>query len=347
MPIFNFFEKRFDRVRNRDKKIYYTLLDNLCKIAIEFGSINTRFSMPHSADIESNRELAIIILLATTQAITSEEMYYFDLIKECADFSSKYPTLAEWVFFDEGQSRQDSRQKLKSNTRYYLLKILGDLASDKSTHELVIDSYEYLYHQIARSESDEFQTSRRMLDYIKFDVINDIFYIKNNDSLLLIKSIYEEMEDFMNINSQFKHQRAKSILWMDKDDIAEMKKAYEYIKVAYYNTETNFNRNPRKTHLNISLGHIAYTRALIYGRICFLENYVNLDSVMLALAFYERALFDSVNREELKILREGKTDKRIRHDLKCLLDFIADSAEVAVDKKQSAADLMSRLDIFH
>ena len=344
MPTFNFVEKKFDRVLNRDRKIYHTLLDNLCKIAVEFGAMNAKFSMPDSTTIESDKELSIIILLATTQAIASEEMYYFDLIKECADFSSKYDTLAEWAFFDEGQTRQDSRQKLKSNTRYYLLKILGDIASDKSKHDLVISSYKYLYQQVARSEPDEFLTSRKMLDYIKFDVINDIFYIKNNVSLELIKSIYEQMEDVMNINSQFKHQRAKSILWLEKNDISEMKKAYGYIKVAYYNTDINLKRNPSKWHLNISLGHIAYTRALIYGRICFLEKYVDIDNTLLSLEFYQKALFNPVNREELKILREGKTDKRIRHDLRYLLEHILGSEKINEDKKCEASDLM--LDIF-
>lgn len=345
MPRFGFVENIFDKVKNRNIKRYFTVLDNLFRIAIKFGEKHAHYAYPKLSAISAEQDLAIIILLATQQAITSYDMYYFDIVKECSEFSDKFPMLAAWIYIDDGLSRKGSKQRLNANTRYYLLKILGEYSGDTKKHSAIIDAYKYIYDKIAEAEDESFDITRKMLDYVKFDVINDIFYRKNNSAPQLIKNIYEALEPDMNTNSQFKHQRAKSILWLSKDDFEEISKAIGYIDLAYHNTETLL-RTRHNRFLNISLGHISYTRALLYGRRCSIENYSNEDGLKSALSYYREALLSPINREELDALRAQQTDRRIRDDLQKLVEYIFNSTGVDVDISKDAEALRIELNCF-
>ncbi len=345
MPRFGFVENIFDKIKSKNIRRYFTILDNLFRIAIKFGEKNVHYAYPKLSSISTEQDLAIIILLATQQAITSYDMYYFDIVKECSEFSDKFPMLAEWVYIDDGLSRRGSKQRLNANTRYYLLKILGEYSADIKKHSIIINAYKYIYAKIAESETDSFDITRKMLDFIKFDVINDIFYRKNNSAPQLIKNIYEALEPDMNTNSQFKHQRAKSILWLSKDDLEEISKAIGYIDLAYHNTETLL-RARYNRFLNISLGHISYTRALLYGRRCSIQKYSNEDNIKSALSYYREALLNPINREELDALRTQKADRRIRDDLQKLVEYILTSTDIDADIFRDAEGLRIELNCF-
>ena len=149
----------------------------------------------------------------------------------------------------------------------------------------------------------------------------------------------------MNTNSQFKHQRAKSILWLSKDDLEEISKAIGYIDLAYHNTETLL-RARYNRFLNISLGHISYTRALLYGRRCSIQKYSNEDNIKSALSYYREALLNPINREELDALRTQKADRRIRDDLQKLVEYILTSTDIDADIFRDAEGLRIELNCF-
>lgn len=345
MPRFGFVENKFNVVKGHKVRVFRTLLDNIFVNAEKFGRTHHGYAYPSLSDISGFHDLVIIILLATQQSISSYDMRYFDIYKECADFSNRFPTLTEWIYIDTNLTRLDSKYRLNSNTRYYLLKFLGDYSADSNNHPEIIDAYKYIYNKISLAEGDSFHTTRKMLDYVKFDVINDIFYRKNNSGVNLIKNIYESLEDEMNTEPQFKHQRAKSILWLYEDNVDELYRAADYINLSHHNTEVLYKSNGNKL-LNISLGHIEYTRSLIYGRICSLENYANEENIKISLGYYSEALLNPVNSKELESLREEDTDKRIRNDLEKLLMFIADGNGLDDGMIQQALTFRDTLDCF-
>lgn len=346
IPQLGFVEYYFDVVKNEKKKRYSTLLDNLFKLAVNFGDDDSHYIFPNLELISKDHDLAIIILLATQQAINSYDMYYFDIVKECADFSNKFPTLAEWIYINEGLTRKGSKQRLSATTRYYLLKILGDYAENAKKHTEIIDAYKYIYEKISNAETTNFEITRKMLDYVKFDVINDIFSKRKNPGVAkLIKSIYESLEPVMNTNPQFKHQRAKSILWLSKDDFGEITKAISYIDLAYHNTETMI-KTSRSNFLRISLGHISYTRSLLLGRKCSIEHYSSEENIKLALSYYREALLNPVNKEELDALRTRKADRRIRSDLQKLIESVLNTTGFDPEITKTAQELREDLNCF-
>lgn len=181
-----------------------------------------------------------------------------------------------------------------------------------------------------------------MLDYVKFDVINDIFYIKNNSCIKLIKNIYEALEPDMNTSPQFKHQRAKSILWLLENNFDEILKAIDYINLSYYNTKTLIEKTNNR-FLKISLGHISYTRALLYGRKCSIEGYSDEENIKSALLYYQEALFNPINKDELDTLRSHKADRRIIDDLKKIIDYIFNADNIDLEISIEAQMLCENL----
>lgn len=339
IPTFLFEEYRQKLSSWKKYRVTYTLLDNLYRIAVDFSAEHPEFVLPDLSGINSVPEFALVLLLATQQTVSSYDIYYFDIMLECNQFTEQYPMLAQFVYFEEGVSRRDSRQKMVVNARYYLLKVLGDYANDKEKHELILEAYRYLYEHIAYAE-DSFDITRKMLDFIKFDVINDVFYRKNNVVISLIKYLYEQLEPEMNVNPQFKHQRAKSILWLCDKSLDDVREAAEYIALAKHDTKNRLSHS-QSIPLKISLEHIRYTQSKIYGRLCALEHYTEPKNIELAIQYYNEALFSPENAEELKALREKKAEKRFYNDLKDLINFLRDNGEGAMTELREKALMLS------
>lgn len=222
-----------------------------------------------------------------------------------------------------------------------MLSYLGEYAKSVENYENILMAYRYIYQQIRNAES-EFDCPRKMLDFIKFDVLNDVFYRNNNSVIELIKYIYEGMENDMNINPQFKHQRAKSIFWLCPNNNAEIEDAIKYVDLARHDVEVILKHRYNKK-LKISLEHIKYTQASIYGRLCALNNYKDNEITVKMLQYYKEALSSDENYGNREDLVRKKTEKYIYEDLQGLLNYFVsnypvDSA-VVLETKQLATEL--------
>jgi len=206
----------------------------------------------------------------------------------------------------------------------------------KMNYQNILQAYKYIYSRISNAEN-EFYVPRKMLDFIKFDVLNDVFYRNNRTVIELIKYIYEGLEDVMNVNPQFKHQRAKSIFWMCPDEYSEIKEAAKYVDLARHDIE-NILKTKDNEKLKISLEHTKYTQASIYGRVCALEHYIDKINVIKSVNYYYEALSSSENTVELDALKEKKAEKHIYQDLISILNYL-----VHCDYKQEMEVSVSNL----
>lgn len=340
-----FINREFVKLRYKKKSfyVYYTILDNLCMIANKFSNIDRMFNLPDLSIYSSSKELALLILLATQHSLSSYDLFYFNLHNEAERIAEGFPVHFEIIYFEHNISRIDSNMKLISNSRYFLMKYLGDYAKSPKNHQNILFAYKYIYEQIHDAE-DEFNIPRKMLEFIKFDVLNDVFYRKNNTVINLIKHIYEGMEDVMNVNPQFKHQRAKSIFWLCPDSLDEITDAAKYVSLARYDIE-NILKSKYNEKLKISLEHVKYTQASIWGRICCLQNYSNRDSVINSINYYDEALSSYENYDERIALMEKKTDKHIYEDLINLLKYIEDTMKDNTELVQKANSLAAKLNL--
>lgn len=313
----------------KEFRVARTILDNLYIIQDKFQSDKKLPDFLTLSKDLSIKKLALLIILATNKEISSYELSYFDIRKEAVYLAQDYPVLFEIGYYRFALPIIDSIYKFATNSRYYLLKYLGDFSKTQDKYELIIDSYKYIYQCIKQNEK-AFIVPRKMLGFLRFDVLSDIFYKNNNYTTDLINNIYKRFEDELNDSPQFKHQRAKSILWRFNKDLSNMQEAAKYIELAKYDTE-NLLKSRQNDKLEISLEHIKYTQSIIYGRICSLEGYSNSDTIRIAIQYYLEALTSDNNKLELDDIRKKKTYKFIYADLQSLIKYVKNNSQDYTD----------------
>lgn len=309
----------------KELRVARTILDNLYIIQDKFQYDKKLPDFLTLSKDLSIRKLALLIILATNKEISSYELSYFDIREEALSLAKDYPILFEIGYYRFALPIIDSIYKFATNSRYYLLKYLGDFSKNQKKYDLIIDSYKYIHRRIKQNE-ESFIVPRKMLGFLRFDVLSDIFYKNNNYTTDLINNIYKRFEDELNDSPQFKHQRAKSILWRFNKDLSNMQEAAKYIELAKYDTE-NILKSRKNDKLEISLEHIKYTQSIIYGRICTLEEYSNSNTIRIAVQCYLEALTSDNNKLELDDIREKKTYKFIYADLQSLIEYVNNNSQ--------------------
>lgn len=309
----------------KELRVARTILDNLYIIQDKFQYDKKLPDFLTLSKDLSIRKLALLIILATNKEISSYELSYFDIREEALSLAKDYPILFEIGYYRFALPIIDSIYKFATNSRYYLLKYLGYFSKNQKKYDLIIDSYKYIHRRIKQNE-ESFIVPRKMLGFLRFDVLSDIFYKNNNYTTDLINNIYKRFEDELNDSPQFKHQRAKSILWRFNKDLSNMQEAAKYIKLAKYDTE-NILKSRKNDKLEISLEHIKYTQSIIYGRICALEEYSNSNTIRIAVQCYLEALTSDNNKLELDDIREKKTYKFIYADLQSLIEYVNNNSQ--------------------
>lgn len=309
----------------KELRVARTILDNLYIIQDKFQYDKKLPDFLALSKDLSIKKLALLIILATNKEISSYELSYFDIREEALSLAKDYPILFEIGYYRFALPIIDSIYKFATNSRYYLLKYLGDFSKNQKKYDLIIDSYKYIHRRIKQNE-ESFIVPRKMLGFLRFDVLSDIFYKNNNYTTDLINNIYKRFEDELNDSPQFKHQRAKSILWRFNKDLSNMQEAAKYIELAKYDTE-NILKSRKNDKLEISLEHIKYTQSIIYGRICALEEYSNSNAIRIAVRCYLEALTSDNNKLELDDIREKKTYKFIYADLQSLIEYVNNNSQ--------------------
>lgn len=309
----------------KELRVARTILDNLYIIQDKFQYDKKLPDFLTLSKDLSIKKLALLIILATNKEISSYELSYFDIREEALSLAKDYPILFEIGYYRFALPIIDSIYKFATNSRYYLLKYLGDFSKNQKKYDLIIDSYKYIHRRIKQNE-ESFIVPRKMLGFLRFDVLSDIFYKNNNYTTDLINNIYKRFEDELNDSPQFKHQRAKSILWRFNKDLSNMQEAAKYIELAKYDTE-NILKSRKNDKLEISLEHIKYTQSIIYGRICALEEYSNSNAIRIAVRCYLEALTSDNNKLELDDIREKKTYKFIYADLQSLIEYVNNNSQ--------------------
>lgn len=337
IPTFLSIEKKYVSHKKRCIKYFHSILDNLCKIATDFSDTSESFQLPNLSTLSSTREIALLILLATQQSLSTYEQYYFGVETEARKIADLYPVHFEMSVFDYNLSRRDSKVKILVNSRFYLLKHLGEYAKQEKNYNQILSAYKYIYEQISDAEYGEQYISRQMLEFIKFDVLSDVFHMDNRSVIKIIKYIYEGLEDVMNINPQFKHQRAKSIFWLCPNEIEEIAEAVKYIDLSRYDIE-NMLKMKDNEKLKISLEHVKYTQASIYGRYCNLQQYSDEKTIIKAIKLYDEAINSDENSDERKALMEKRAKKHIYQDLINLIKYII-ASELDSETKRIATVL--------
>lgn len=312
---------RFSFSKLRIKKDYYqkTLLDNL----IENSTLNNNsaYQFNLNNDEVTKKHLLFLILIATDNVINLDTIYNYSIANECTYFINKFNCIFDKIKVDaDSVSRVDNRIKIICNARYCVLNWLYNFGENEYNFHILIEAYKLLWNNM--EEKDKRKKIKNMLEYVKFDVLNDIYSRQNKPCVKLIKFLYESFENEMNSDFQFKHQRAKSIMRLESNSLKEMKNAANYINIAIHNAKQEIDDNPYNPYLPFSLAHLKLTRAFIYGRRANLYNFNDLEIVKKSFEYYMESLLDVNNKKALLSLKTRNNFQINRKDLAELLRFL-------------------------
>ena len=301
-----------------------SLLDNLL-IVSKHSNLSYK-AMKFKFEIKDVYTMKILILLAIREKLSSQEFVDFGIEREVYVLLHKLSPIIDEDYTNiiERDSMNSSTYKIYANSRYWLLNKLGTYASDSSKHKLIIDAYYEIIENLIKNHSIEYKIIE---DYIKYDIINEIFFRPDRGNLLLIKSLYDGLNDLLSFNPQFFHQKAKCYLWhcnYSSDPKPEIKDALRFAKLAKHDTQLKYNKNNPK--VIISLAHIDFTLALIYAKYNNIANYENSKLFKESLPVIKAALESPYNREYFLRLIQ-RNNKKI-NDINNLFNYVTTSKDL-------------------
>lgn len=162
--------------------------------------------------MQTVKEVACLIVLATMEKIYSKDVVILNLEEEFVLQKKKaFPLIEDegtWDF--EISTDNNSPMKYVVNAKFWLYNQLDSLARTNSGREKIIEAYRYIVQKIIEhyGKPDLKRGERNALykEYILFDNINQIFASQGN---VLIRGIYETLNDLLSTDPNYLHQRAK------------------------------------------------------------------------------------------------------------------------------------------
>lgn len=304
-----------------------SILDNIFIIDEITYSKNRVFTAPKLLSL-LKEELVALIILATKETLSSFDIVKFDLSKEIGLFHEKVEPAIQYEYTSRLERINHSGYKIIPNAKYWILKTLGNYSKLKVNQPHIVEAYKYISFSIKQSCDSDYEFSKEISKYIKFDIINDIFPRYEKGSVTLINSIYEGLHDILSTDPQYFHQRAKSKLWLNHDDINELSEALKYARKSKHDIEVSKDINNK--YVKSSLSHIAFTIALIYGRISNLVSYRDAKILEDTIDSYYEALTDTSNFAYVKNLlnKTKKFPHKDTADLTRLIENVGSNVDI-------------------
>lgn len=239
-----------------------------------------------------------------------------ELIEEIGFIHQKVKPALEFVYTDYFEKESYSGYKLLPNANFWILKTLGNFAESRENNLKIVEAYKYIIGLYKRKLPKDREFSNAVMDYVKFDTINDIFPVKNHGVSPLINLIYEHLNDYTAQNPHYFHQKAKAKFWMYPKDLKELRNALQLALKA--KNDLGISENTHNERVQRSLSHMQFTIATIQGRIAEILNYQDQGELSKAIHAYENAFKYKENQNYFTQFK----DRNFRHEKADLFSLI-------------------------
>lgn len=304
----------YNKKRNMLDQLLYT--ENELKI-------KGKFSIEH-IKVKSNKELALLIVLAIREKLYSSDIVNFAFDQEIGDTLKKYSPFIERVeTYDFEKAPSDlSTIKYVLNSKYWLQRELGDYARQECHYKDIGEAYRYIIRKVIEfSGNNEHIQRKNCRKYILFDVMNDIFLNKYHGNIKLIVDIYTKLHEFLAKDFHFLHQNAKCYLnyfYYLKDESEKekyLKDARELAVVAKEMAQEKYEAT-QNDRLLISIAHMQYTIATVICESCRMQNYLDSEEIANTIDLVYEAILSPYNNDDLQ--KERKQQRGIIQFVKYL-----------------------------
>lgn len=162
--------------------------------------------------METVKEIAVLIALVTMEKVYSKDVVILNLEEEFVLQKKKaFPLIEDegtWDF--EISTGNNSQVKYVVNAKFWLCKQLDNLAKTETGQKKIVSAYRYIVQKIiehyGRPDLKHGERNAPYKEYILFDNINQIF---TSRGIMLIRDIYENLNDLLSTDPGYLHQRAK------------------------------------------------------------------------------------------------------------------------------------------
>ena len=249
--------------------------------------------------VDTVKQVACLVALATMEKIYSEDVVILNLEEEfIAQRKKAFPLIEDegtWDF--EKTVSKNSPMKYVVNAEYWLYNQLDMVAKTKQGRKRVVDAYRYIVLKlIEHYGKPDLKRGNKNSPYKEYILFDNIIQIFTSQGTLLIREIYESLNDLLSTDPNYLHQRAKCYI-RTAIKSSDLKSKREWLIKAQRDAVSS-NRifeERYKECLNekvqISVAHTSYTVALTLCHLAKLINYTDvvtnekaIDTLGLALA---------------------------------------------------------------
>lgn len=170
-----------------------------------------------------SKERSVLIALCAL-----DKLYYSDLIaldlnrQEIENMCKKYSPFIEIIPTSEDEVTRHSTEKMVHNSKIAIVEMVKQFQTKEISDSIFT---------IVKKYKSDYSRRRLYIDVILFDTLNQIFS-GNDNSKILIYTIYKNLQPLLQNDLHYWLQRAKSIYWT-QSRIENYNEAYSYAKKAY------------------------------------------------------------------------------------------------------------------
>jgi len=287
-------------------------------------------------NLRNTEDIVVLILLAVKEKLYTQDLTKFDV--DMAGYlqvlKSKPLISEEHVLYFEQDNDNSSQRKIVVSAKYWLYETLGSFAKRKQNYPMIVDAFKHIVNVILYENNKSYYNS--IMDFIKFDIINEIFPSKYKGQLSLGHEIYEGLHNLLSSDERcaphYYHQRAKCYLWQsgyEESFLGQLDDALRFAKLARQKLD-NANEKAANQKLEISIAHIQFTICLILARKNIILNNSNDNVKSDAICAIYDALLSPYNYNEF--IESGKGRRRSGDDIVDIRNTITPSALNGLDK---------------
>ncbi|MFR8712511.1 MAG: hypothetical protein ACLVEN_09840 [Anaerotignum lactatifermentans] len=314
--------------------------------------ISTRLVQTNKFDrivpkMQTVKEVACLIVLATMEKVYSKDVVILNLEEEfILQKREAFPLIEDegtWNF--EISIGNNSPMKYVVNAEFWLYNQLDGLARTKLGRERIIDAYRYIVQKIiehyGKPDLKRGERNAPYKEYILFDNINQIFATQGN---VLIRGIYETLNDLLSTDPNYLHQRAKCYI-RSSYITSDFDKKKQWLIQAQRDASSSHKIfeeryiESKNEKAQISTAHALYTLALTLCHLAKLTNYNDMKLNESAIENLYLALSSPYNSMEFI-----KKDKAYNYDNvieETIATFVANPSLIPSEKaKMNVAELM-------
>lgn len=261
-----------------------------------------------------SKERSVLIALCAL-----DKLYYSDLIaldlnrQEIENMCKKLSPFVEMIPTSEDEVTRHSTTKMVHNSKIAIVELLKQFQIKEISDSIFM---------IVKKYKSDYSRRRLYIDVILFDTLNQIFS-GNDNSKILIYTIYENLQSLLENDLHYWLQRAKSI-YRTQNGLENYEEAYTYAKKAYIDGDDALSTKAALTTALISCAIAEYKQGKEK-----LGYYV--ESVYLA---YEAVFSEYFHRYptylnlELPVGKNTMSERRITEACKYIKSYSVQSSDI-------------------